>query len=259
MAGTIFTVQGKIGFDVWVADLASGTTERLTTDPMTDASEWTRDGRAVAYQSSAGVRLQAWPRSGGSTPIADTKELGFLSAGPAGAYWAFGVNADILIARDDSLNAPRPFIASAGVDEGSPRVSPDGRLLAYVSSEGGQLNVYVQPIPGPGARARVSVSGGRDPMWSPDGTALFYRTLGSPATFMRATIAERPRLEATRRDSLFPYRYAGYDVMPNGREFLMLKATSSDPRAGAASGLTITTSWLQLLARSRGGQAGAVR
>ncbi|HEX4931802.1 MAG TPA: hypothetical protein VFV33_01405 [Gemmatimonadaceae bacterium] len=137
-------------------------------------------------------------------------------------------------------------------------MSPDGRLLAYVSDEGGQRNVYVQPIPGPGARARVSVAGGIDPVWSPDGTALFYRTLGSPATFMRAAIAERPRLEATRRDSLFPYRYSGYDVMPNGREFLMLKAAASDSRAGAASGLTITTNWPQLLARSRGGQSGSV-
>jgi len=53
--------------------IASGTTERLTTDPMTSLSEWTRDGRAVAYRSAAGVRLQAWPRSGGSSPIASSK------------------------------------------------------------------------------------------------------------------------------------------------------------------------------------------
>lgn len=124
--------------------------------------------------------------------------------------------------------------------------------------EGGEYNLYVQPLPGPGARARVSVAGGIDPMWSPDGTALFYRTIGRPGTFMRAVIAERPRLEAIRRDSLFPFRYTGYDVMPNGREFLMLKGAASDTRAGAVSGLTITTNWPQLLARARGGQPGSV-
>jgi serine/threonine-protein kinase len=258
VASTIVTVQGNFVSHVWVADLASGTTERLTTDSMTSLADWTRDGRAVAYRSSAGVRLQAWPRSGVSTSIPDARDVEFMSTGPAGGYWAFGVNGDILIARDDSLKAPRPFIATAGVREGYPRVSPDGRLLAYVSEEGGQRNVYVQPIPGPGARARVSVAGGLEPIWSPDGTALFYRTLESPGTLMRAAIAERPRLEATRRDSLFPYRYSGYDVMPNGREFLMLKAAALDQRASAVSALTITTNWPQLLVRSRAAQSALV-
>ncbi|HEX4931801.1 MAG TPA: protein kinase [Gemmatimonadaceae bacterium] len=59
VAGTIIVAQGKVGIDVWVADLASGATERLTTDSMTRKPGWTRDGRAVAYLSSAGVRLQA--------------------------------------------------------------------------------------------------------------------------------------------------------------------------------------------------------
>ena len=249
VAGDLLAPKGTFALDVWVADLKTGAMERLTNDSLSESPAWTRDGRAVAFSSSDRVRLQSWPRSGGSTPIAELARVEYMSPGPAGGYWAFSTANDyIFIARDDSLQAPRPFLAAMGVLENFPRVSPDGRLLAYVSDEGGQVNVYVQPIPGPGVRARISVAGGIDPIWSPDGTALFYLTLGDPRIFMRATIANRPNLEVTRRDSLFPDRYKGYDVMPNGREFLMLKPAERPLRGDV---VTLIVNWPQLLARSR--------
>ena len=53
--------------------------------------------------------------------------------------------------------------------------SPNGRWLAYVSNELGQDNVYVQRYPGPGGREVVSMGGGAEPVWSPDGDEVFYR------------------------------------------------------------------------------------
>lgn len=224
---------------------------------------WTRDGQAVAYTRNAPdeVRLQSWPRNGGSTLIFDKARVAEISPGPVGGYWAFVVSpkgktadSDIWIARDDFLPTPRPFVATAGVLEGFPRVSPNGRLLAYASREAGQDNVYVQPIPGPGARARVSVDGGFEPAWSPDGTALFYRTLGNPGTFMRATISDRPGLAVTRRDSLFPFVYSKsgnfvtYDVLPGGREFLMLKQPQVEQRDAV---ITVIMNWPATLGRAR--------
>lgn len=184
-----------------------------------------------------------------------------FSPGPAGGYWAFTVPSptgptverDIWIARGDSLSTPRPFIATAGVDELLPRVSPNGRLLAYASNEDGRWNIYIQPILGPGTRVRVSVDGGGDPAWSPDGTALFYRTRDNPSIFMRATITERPLLAVTRRDSLFPWvygtfrSYVTYDVLPGGREFLMLK----QPQAEQRDVITVIMNWPATLGRAR--------
>ncbi len=46
---------------------------------------------------------------------------------------------------------------------GGPRLSPDGRWVAYVSSESGRMEVYVQPFPGPGGRVPISTNGGRAP------------------------------------------------------------------------------------------------
>ncbi len=52
--------------------------------------------------------------------------------------------------------------------------SPDGRWLAYMSNETGNLEVFVESIiPGDG-RWRVSSAGGRHPSWATAGDRLYY-------------------------------------------------------------------------------------
>jgi eukaryotic-like serine/threonine-protein kinase len=55
--------------------------------------------------------------------------------------------------------------------------SPDGRWLAYVSSESGRPEVYVEPVPATGQRWQVSTNGGAEPHWRRDTGQLFYLTL----------------------------------------------------------------------------------
>ena len=52
--------------------------------------------------------------------------------------------------------------------EGLPRLSKDGRWVAYASDEGspGVPNIYVEAYPGPGGRWQVSPSGAFFPVWS---------------------------------------------------------------------------------------------
>jgi hypothetical protein len=53
-------------------------------------------------------------------------------------------------------------------------VSPDGRCLAYASTESGRSEVYVRPFPAGVGRTQVSATGGRRPLWSRDGGQLLY-------------------------------------------------------------------------------------
>jgi hypothetical protein len=86
-------------------------------------------------------------------------------------------NRDIYLARVDSPGVIHPAVATAA-DEGAPALSPDGRWIAYTSTESGAEEVYVQPIPGPGPRLQVSVNGGQEAQWAPDGRTLYYRAPG---------------------------------------------------------------------------------
>jgi dipeptidyl aminopeptidase/acylaminoacyl peptidase len=73
---------------------------------------------------------------------------------------------------DTASGRRRPFAAGRS-NQGVPRISPDGRRIAYQSDESGQFEVYVRPLEGDG-RVQVSADGGSSPAWSPDGRELFY-------------------------------------------------------------------------------------
>ncbi len=62
-------------------------------------------------------------------------------------------------------------------EKGQPKVSPDGRWMAYMSDESGKSEIYVRPFPEVNqGRWQVSTGGGDTPLWSPDGRELFYRS-----------------------------------------------------------------------------------
>ena len=91
---------------------------------------------------------------------------------------------------DERGGTPTTFIHT-GFSDSSARWSPDGRLLAYVSDEGGQRDIYVERQPGVsgGLRARVTRAGGSRPEWAADGRSLFFLREGR---VMRTDIAGTP-------------------------------------------------------------------
>jgi hypothetical protein len=54
--------------------------------------------------------------------------------------------------------------------------SPDGRWIAYQSTETGRHEVYVRPYPGPGSKEQISTDGGVFPTWSRTARELFFGT-----------------------------------------------------------------------------------
>ena len=221
--------------DVWVYDLATGARSRLSTEGVNIRPEWTPDGTRVVYISrqrdSQFVVARRWDLNGGPEVLARGVVPAFyeLSMGPAGGWSALRTGltpggSAIRIAPTESLSAQRPLHDDAR-GEVTPRVSPTGRLIAWVAYEAGRREVFVRPLPGPGAAVRVSKDGGSEPAWSADGRTLYYRGLEN---LMATPVVETPTLSVGPPVALFrdTYRlsvaHTGYDVFPDGREFLML-------------------------------------
>ncbi len=123
-------------------------------------------------------------------------------------------------------------VLATDADELSPRISPDGKWMAYVSAESGQDEVYVRPFPGAGGgRTLVSVNGGREPLWSKDGRTIFYSNDGS---YIAAAIALSGTPAVSRRDTVASGSYASmrfhplYDVAPDGKHLLLLEPSQKD-------------------------------
>ena len=117
-------------------------------------------------------------------------------------------------------------------NRGNAEVSPDGRWLVYRSDQSGQMEVYVQPYPGPGPTVPVSVGGGTSVTWSPDGSELIYR-LGDRMMAVSFN-ADGDRVRIGPPTELFRGNYVAaiaggtrlYHIAPDGR-FLMLKEASA--------------------------------
>jgi hypothetical protein len=82
--------------------------------------------------------------------------------------------------------APQSVLDSPGDDE-APSLSPRGDLIAYQTDEFGRDEVYVRPFPDVESRRySISTNGGSLPVFSRDGTALFYLT---PEGIMEVTVS----------------------------------------------------------------------
>jgi serine/threonine-protein kinase len=223
-----------------VLDLATGATQRLTGDTEGLAGSWTQDGRRIRFvrflAGSSEIVERAWDRSAPDRVVFSDSSRQFfeLENGRAGGWSAlrFQVtqsNRDIYIARTDDLSDFKPFVASEA-NERHPAISPDGRWMAYTSNEKGQDEVYLQPLPGPGPRIPVSVSGGNEPLWAPDGRTLYFR---SPTHIVAARLAMSP-LAVTAYDTIMVDRFVRststrmWDVSPDGKSFLLIGADGGE-------------------------------
>lgn len=118
-----------------------------------------------------------------------------------------------------------PLVVVPASGELSSRFSPDGRFVAYMSSESGDWQVYVQPYPASGARYQVTMRGGRFPLWSTDSRQIIYEYDGrlySTAVYAGSglTFGEPVALPVTGFTQTMIRR--NHELTPDGTRFLML-------------------------------------
>jgi serine/threonine-protein kinase len=229
------------GSDVWIYDTARNTFTRLTNDGTSVRPEWTPDGRYVIFISSTGaeatIRRQPADGSGPAELLYHPEQEPFEAIVSSDNQWliyrtAPGVKypRDILARRLTGDTTLVPLVTGPNT-ESLPRVSPNGRWLAYQSNETGRFEIYVRPFPGSGARVQVSDSGGTEAIWGRDGRSLYYRGAVGEVMHVDVTTAGAFSI-GTRRvmltgDYLTDSSHPNWDVAPDGR-FLMLRRSGAE-------------------------------
>ena len=167
--------------DLWLIDLKTGSTSRLTFDGMHNTlGVWSPDGKRIVFTGRPNGIRNLHLKSIGTEfdepllpPGPDRLPTDWSSDGARILYeQGFAAPRDVFVLEMPERR-PVAFLDSP-FDERGAKFSPDGRWVAYVSNETGRGEVYVRSYPQAGNKRQLSVTGGRAPRWSRDGRTLFY-------------------------------------------------------------------------------------
>ena len=247
--------------DIWVLDLERDTLTRITFAGNTNVYPlWTPDGQRIVYSSSEkGIPPNLWwiraDGGGDAQRLTESKNaqipsswspngkiLAFFESSPATAYDAMIMPIEGSEKSGWTPGQPKPFV-NTPFNEILPAFSPDGKWIAYESSESGTYEIYVRPFPGPGGRWQVSAGGGGYPEWSRNGKEIFYRAPDLKIMVANYTVsgdsfrADKPRVWSTGQ---FANRGAATDfnLHPDGKRFAVFKVPGSDTVPPAITNVT---------------------
>jgi serine/threonine-protein kinase len=220
---------------IWIKQLPRGPPRKLTFEgKLNIGPRWTPNGRDIVFVSnrSGNGDLYTTPADGSSlaTLLLDADQpitYGFFP----GDEWLVYADASGDISAvpwgRDSVTVP---LLTTQAFEVAPQLSPDGRWLAYMSDESGQMHVYVRPFPNVTAtRYLTSTEMGWLPMWAHSGNELFYVNLAGELVVVE--VRPGPPFSVGERRPLFRVPQGGvflYDVGPDDQRFLVLRPETVD-------------------------------
>jgi Tol biopolymer transport system component len=253
--------------NLWLIDAERGAKSPFTSGEPEDLDpRWSSDGRSVLFGSTRDSGRHPYRATvGGDAPsraFAFSGQLFALDDWSADGRWVLfhealeGVPTARLIdpavrageTKDQEIVLARPLRGTAD----QAQMSPDGRWVAFNSSESGRPEVIVVPFPPTGEKFQVSRHGGVQPLWRRDGRELFFLALDG--TLMMANIRPGPAFTSEDPIPLFKPRVQPvlenieqYAVSADGMRFLVLEP----PPDAKPPVVQVISNWTRLLERPR--------
>ena len=155
---------------------------------------------------------------------------------------------DLLLLPLDGDGKARLLIETPFSEYGA-RLSPDGRAIAYVSTESGRPEIYIRTFPALEGKTQVSTNGATQPVWSRRGGELYFAT---PEAMMAVSVQAGETIAVGQPRRLFDFRFyvkgathTGHDVARDGR-FLMVKQKQTG-NVVTTDNLLVVLNWFEEL------------
>ena len=261
---------------IWILDVAGGAApRRLTFEGQNRMPIWSSDGQYVVYQSDreGDVAIYRQRADGTGPPERLTRaEPGTLhipeawTTNPERLFFASQTGRqttlNVLLVADRKVE---PFSHVGGPNETLPGavISPDRRWIAYASRAGRTSGaVYVEPLPPTGAKYQVSNDSddGHHPVWSPDGTELFF-TPGPGERLNAVRVTTHPTFSFVDEGALRrPFQNAAgsaerpFDVGRDGRFLGLADGLAAEGQRQTTELIDIVLNWFDELKQRVPGQ-----
>jgi serine/threonine-protein kinase len=229
------------GTDIWAYDWQRDTMTRLTFTGKATGPVWTPDGRYIVFHAAGeGISVTRSDGAGQAQPLIqsknlqypwsftpDGKRMAFEDLGPKTSWdlWTVPIESD----GAGGLHAGKPeTFLQTPASELDPVFSPDGRWLAYSSSESGTSQIYVRAFPDKGGKWQISNRGGGYPMWSRTGHELFFETLDNRVMAAAYTVkgdslvADKPRVWSDKQLGGSVNSLNNFDLAADGKRIAAL-------------------------------------
>ena len=255
---------------IWVYDLTGDTAiQQLTFEGNNQRPVWTPDSQRITFSSDRdGTMSLYWMPADGSgvaerlTTAEEGTSHWMGSWSPDGDLLVFMVIRDAATDRDiwtlsvDDRETQSLYDAPGTVYMGA-ELSPNAEWLAYGAGPiATAVDIYVEPFPPTGARRRISQDGGYFPLWSPEGSELFYRPISTTAriTLRSVDIVTEPAFAFSNEQTLpvegfnVVLGYRDYDMSPDGERLLMVfPADQPDSGEPARLQINVVLNWFEEL------------
>jgi Tol biopolymer transport system component len=247
--------SGQEGSRLWLQDLESGSIKPLTSGGDANFAMWSPDGTQLLFRSLRGsggngnlYRL-AVDDPGRVDPVVEANAAlwpaGWLPQGNGIAFTSTTAQMEASVPFPHGLLVETfgepPSVFRSLTNLSGARLSPDGTRFAFMITEGGRAEVFVDTFPKPGVRpVQVSRGGGVRPLWRGDGQELYFQSAnrmmvlpmpaGSPPGLAQATpLFVLPPGSGTLND---------FAVSADGSRFLLVV-----PTIDASGSVKLTLNW----------------